>query len=319
MQCASLDGRNCLWGTCPPATQATRPWHPQPRPAHLIPLICGPDHAAKHGGNGYQSEGHWCREACQRLGCEHVPGAVPPPPRPPAGQVVLLGAPPVPPVVPRLRDRAVVPLPTALSRRDFCRALGVALLGGGACGPGAAEAGTDLAVGLDLAAAPPDGARPPDATLPPGDASPALDQATPEGDAGAADGDLAAPDLAPDPEAERGACPRFFFPTLLLPAAFAVDTATFFLQPSVFVCRDGRGLFAVSAICTHQGFTIDAENGGADGFRCRWHGSRFSLGGQVTQGPAVAPLDHLPLCLDGRGRVGVDLLQTVGAGVRYPY
>lgn len=58
VQCASRNGRDCLWGTCPALPTGT-----------LQPLSCGADHRAKWGSDGYSVSGHWCAAACGPLGC----------------------------------------------------------------------------------------------------------------------------------------------------------------------------------------------------------------------------------------------------------
>ncbi len=46
----------------------------------------------------------------------------------------------------------------------------------------------------------------------------------------------------------------------------------------------------LSAICTHQGCTVNGYDTTNHNFVCPCHGSRYSLTGQVVQGPAPAPL-----------------------------
>jgi nitrite reductase/ring-hydroxylating ferredoxin subunit len=83
---------------------------------------------------------------------------------------------------------------------------------------------------------------------------------------------------------------------------------------ALFVCRDAMGLFAMTAICTHQGCpTLFRSN---QTFFCPCHGSRFDFVGNVLMGPAAAPLDHLALCIDGAGNMTVDYNTTVDPSTR---
>lgn len=83
----------------------------------------------------------------------------------------------------------------------------------------------------------------------------------------------------------------------------------------VFVLHDIGGLRALSATCTHLGCTVrqDAATGG---FVCPCHGSRFGPEGEVTGGPAAAPLAFLELRRDRRGRLTVDLARRLDAARR---
>jgi cytochrome b6-f complex iron-sulfur subunit len=50
-----------------------------------------------------------------------------------------------------------------------------------------------------------------------------------------------------------------------------------------FVIREGNKLFAQSAVCTHRDCLLSRSS---HGFRCRCHGSTFTIEGKVTRGPA---------------------------------
>ena len=55
------------------------------------------------------------------------------------------------------------------------------------------------------------------------------------------------------------------------------------------VARTGTNAFtAVEGICTHEGCKVTNADG--DTYVCPCHGSRYTRGGQVVQGPAVASL-----------------------------
>lgn len=55
------------------------------------------------------------------------------------------------------------------------------------------------------------------------------------------------------------------------------------------LARTGTNTFtAVEGICTHEGCKVTNADG--DNYVCPCHGSRYTRGGQVVQGPAVASL-----------------------------
>lgn len=62
VECASNNGRDCLWGTCQGAG-ATQP------SGQMAPLACGDDHTAQWGGPGYNNPRHWCAKVCDTFNC----------------------------------------------------------------------------------------------------------------------------------------------------------------------------------------------------------------------------------------------------------
>ena len=63
--------------------------------------------------------------------------------------------------------------------------------------------------------------------------------------------------------------------------------------------RDGE-VVAFSAVCTHQGCTVRAEQGG---IQCPCHGSTYDLTGKNTGGPAPSPLPAVEVTVaDGQVR-----------------
>ena len=63
----------------------------------------------------------------------------------------------------------------------------------------------------------------------------------------------------------------------------------------VLVNRKATDSFeAMSAICTHQGCLVSDYDSSKQEFVCPCHGSRFSLTGQVDQGPAFYALPQYP-------------------------
>lgn len=81
---------------------------------------------------------------------------------------------------------------------------------------------------------------------------------------------------------------------------------------SVALFRDTEGVHAVSIVCTHLGCIVKPT---AAGFECPCHGSRFAKNGDVTGGPAPAPLPWLEVTVNG-GAVVVDESARVPAGTK---
>lgn len=94
-------------------------------------------------------------------------------------------------------------------------------------------------------------------------------------------------------------------------ADFKVNTQTWIRERDLFVLRDGRGLGALSARCTHLGCTVRRV---AEGFACPCHGARFDSAGRVLSGPARDPLPWFELRLGLDGRLWVDVSSNVAPG-----
>lgn len=82
----------------------------------------------------------------------------------------------------------------------------------------------------------------------------------------------------------------------------------------LWVFRDEKGLYAISAICTHLGCIVSSVEEG--GYFCPCHGSRFDGKGKVVAGPAPKRLDYLSLFVSPDGQLVVDRQQTVEQDVR---
>jgi nitrite reductase/ring-hydroxylating ferredoxin subunit len=121
------------------------------------------------------------------------------------------------------------------------------------------------------------------------------------------DAPLRAPPITDQPDGAAGvvttACAADGALDVGAPSTFAAGAPTFVERGDAFVVRDGAGLYAVSATCTHQKCTLRL---GAGGFVCPCHGARFTLTGSVTVGPATRGLPHLALCVLPNGNVGLD-------------
>ena len=77
-----------------------------------------------------------------------------------------------------------------------------------------------------------------------------------------------------------------------------------------YLAADDRGIFALTAVCTHRGCLVLSE--GPTGFGCPCHDSAYTLQGEVTEGPAKLPLRHLEVKAIGpTGLLQVDVSTTV--------
>ena len=77
-----------------------------------------------------------------------------------------------------------------------------------------------------------------------------------------------------------------------------------------YLAADERGIFALTAVCTHRGCLVLSE--GPSGFGCPCHDSAYNLQGEVTEGPAKLPLRHLEVkAIEPKGLLQVDTSSTV--------
>ncbi|HEY1547325.1 MAG TPA: Rieske (2Fe-2S) protein [Kofleriaceae bacterium] len=110
-------------------------------------------------------------------------------------------------------------------------------------------------------------------------------------------------------------CPSTGATDVGAPTTFTTTTPVYFSTGKYFVIRDSGGLYAMTAVCTHEGATCDYESAQTDIY-CPRHGATFSLNGAVTQGPATKALSHYAMCTLANGHVGVITSQTVSATTR---
>jgi cytochrome b6-f complex iron-sulfur subunit len=94
------------------------------------------------------------------------------------------------------------------------------------------------------------------------------------------------------------------------PEDFPLQSVTFLPEHRVFIFRTAEGFYAVSAVCTHLGCNVNAEEG--RGFVCPCHGSTYDEDGRVTGGPAAWPLPRFAMSLSRRGELVVDTRRSVG-------
>lgn len=81
------------------------------------------------------------------------------------------------------------------------------------------------------------------------------------------------------------------------PEDVPVGTVLVLARQRVYVVREPRGFYALSTVCTHLG-CITRYEAARQGFFCPCHGSRYSLEGTVTGGPAPRSLVRLHLSLE---------------------
>ncbi len=83
----------------------------------------------------------------------------------------------------------------------------------------------------------------------------------------------------------------------------------------VWLIRSEKGLYALSAICTHLGCTPRWVN--EEGlFKCPCHGSNFNINGDVIAGPAPSALWRFSIGLSENGQVVINKSTKES---RFPY
>jgi Rieske Fe-S protein len=100
-------------------------------------------------------------------------------------------------------------------------------------------------------------------------------------------------------------------------SAVPVGTLRALGSDPVCIARDAGGVYAMTLTCTHQGCNI-AASGLISGqtIECGCHGSRFDANGNVTNGPASAPLQHFAVTVDATGNLTIHGEQNVDSGTR---
>jgi cytochrome b6-f complex iron-sulfur subunit len=95
------------------------------------------------------------------------------------------------------------------------------------------------------------------------------------------------------------------------PEDIAPGTVLVLPRQRLYLIRSAAGFFALSSVCTHLGCMTRYLAESAQ-LACPCHGSRFSLDGKVTAGPAPRPLRHLQVTLE-QGVLVVDASHEVAA------
>lgn len=84
---------------------------------------------------------------------------------------------------------------------------------------------------------------------------------------------------------------------------------------SFLLIKDGGGIYAMTAVCTHLGCTVGLPSGGR--IVCPCHGSEYDLGGGNLVGPAPSPLVHFQVAeASPGGFLTVNTGRTVSASTR---
>lgn len=115
---------------------------------------------------------------------------------------------------------------------------------------------------------------------------------------------------APDP-AEKAPDPQPLKLTEMTQADMSPGKVVDYRKLGAFyLVADERGVFALTAVCTHRGCLVLAE--GPEGFGCPCHDSAYDLQGEVTEGPAKLPLRHLGVqATEPKGLLQVDIASTL--------
>jgi nitrite reductase/ring-hydroxylating ferredoxin subunit len=97
----------------------------------------------------------------------------------------------------------------------------------------------------------------------------------------------------------------------------ALSVGMLLVMSNVVVARDAAGVYAMSAVCTHQGCLVDAANDTiAGGLTCPCHRSAFDGSGTVTHGPAGKALQHYAVTILADGSMTVEGGQPVSPATR---
>jgi Rieske Fe-S protein len=88
-------------------------------------------------------------------------------------------------------------------------------------------------------------------------------------------------------------------PVLAKTSDIPVGGGKILADKKIVITEPQAGSFkAFTAVCTHQGCTVDSVSGGT--INCPCHGSKFSIAnGSVVNGPAVSPLAPVSITVQG--------------------
>ncbi len=115
----------------------------------------------------------------------------------------------------------------------------------------------------------------------------------------------------PIPSVYPEASPRF---RIGRPDLYPVGSATRIPGRNVWVFRDEKGFYVISAVCTHLGCIVDRSEGQ---FICPCHGTLFDAQGTLVSGPAPGPLPWLRIKSHASGSLEIDTEDKVLPGSRH--
>jgi cytochrome b6-f complex iron-sulfur subunit len=95
---------------------------------------------------------------------------------------------------------------------------------------------------------------------------------------------------------------------------FPEGTAKYFGDDQVYVFADGKGIYAISAVCTHLGCVVNKDD---NGFACPCHGSRYGPDGKVEKGAAPKDLPWYKINMLPSGQLEVDKKKIVQPGDKF--
>ena len=95
--------------------------------------------------------------------------------------------------------------------------------------------------------------------------------------------------------------------------SFVLNTPVYVPGGKFWVVRDSGGLYAFTALCTHEGATTVVQSGH---FYCPRHGATFTYNGAILGGPVNRTLVHYAMCTLPNGHVGVMTTMQVAASTR---
>lgn len=123
------------------------------------------------------------------------------------------------------------------------------------------------------------------------------------------------PDARPAPDASSGPVCTGSPTDVGAASAFTTGSPTYVSSGRFFVVRDSGGVYALTALCTHEGATCQVQSGE---FYCPRHGATFTYDGAILGGPVSRPLVHYSMCVMSNGHLGVDTSTTVSSTTRLP-